>query len=293
MGMFRYLGFQPDLGVFMAWFDAAWRYRTPLTFGNHSGVNAPEGQITIPFAMGKFWDNVTDNFNDVRVTAADGFTLLDWAFHGGTPSKTTRAATIQIDDTNHNVATLYGNAAASASIGAFLYWGNDEANLASGANNSINITTTPKTVLADVSNRRAGTTFYLRCQPVELNQTYYTHQIRKPSADVTRLFWDLSDCVLRLARTSHLSERNEEIAYVKAQILDQDGADTTSAMTVLNSIVICDDYVVSMPLQAGDHEKRYSILMTFGLVDEAGAVRVIDQRATLFVQNPGLHPALT
>ena len=38
----------------MAWFDDDWIYRMPLTFANHSGVAAPEGQITIPSTFGRF-----------------------------------------------------------------------------------------------------------------------------------------------------------------------------------------------------------------------------------------------
>ena len=274
----------------MAWLDENWLYRTPLTFANHSGVNAPEGQITIPKSMGKFWSNVLSSFNDVRITAADGVTLLDWAFHGGTPSQANRTCTIQIDDTDHNVASLYGNAVASASVGAFLYWGNSTNGLASNANNSINITTTPKTVHAEVADpTSSATNFNLKCYMPSPDQLYPTHRIRKQVNDNVRIYWDLSNCVSKLKRHNQHSMRNEEIAYVQAVIYDQDGADTTSAMTVLNSITIGENYVVQMPIQAGTHEKRYIIIMTFGLVDEAGGLRVLDQRATLLVNNLGLH----
>ena len=276
----------------MAWLDSDWLYRTPLTFANHSGVNAPEGQITIPTAMGKFWENCLSTFNDVRLTAADGVTLLDWAFDGGTPSQANRTATIQIDETSHNVASLYGNEAASASVGAFLYWGNSAAS--SGWNNSINITTTPKSVLVDLSKPRGTTTvFYLKGSALTLGQVYYATEIRKRSADQTMIYWDLSNCVLRLRRENQQSFRNEEIAYVTFLILDQDGVDTTSAMTAVNSMVICDNHSISIPIKAGDNEKRYNLILTAGLVDEAGGVRIIEQRATLHVQNPTLHPAIT
>ena len=267
----------------MAWFDDDWIYRMPLTFANHSG-------------FGRFWDDTTgvlSNFNDVRITAADGVTLLDWAFHGGTPSKANRTATIQIDETNHNLSNLYGNAAASASVGAWLYWGNDAANLASGANNSINITTTPKAVHVDVANPRSSSlAFYLQAQPIAVGQSFYPHEIRKGTADTTRIYWDLSSTLLRLRSHNQSSLHLEEIAYVTCIIYDQDGANTTAAMTTLNNITILPGDIVQMPITACDHEKRYSIIMTFGLVDPSGAVRVTEQRATLHVRNTGLHPAL-
>ena len=276
----------------MAWYNGDWKYRTPLTIANHGGVSAPEGQITIPKSLGRFWDTVASNFVDVRVTAADGVTLLDWAFDGGTPSQANRTATIQIDD--HDVATPYGNAAASASVGAWLYWGNDTANLASGANNSINITTTPKAVHLEVSDPLSSSTaFVVTCGGLSVDQAYNAGEFRKPVAAVTRLYWDLSGVVLSLKNPNQRSRHNEEIAYVTAIIYDQDGANTTSAMTTLNSITIGPGYVVQMPITAGDHEKRYSIHLTVGLVDEAGGIRVTDQRATLHVQNVAIHPALS
>lgn len=276
----------------MAWFDDSWPYRQPLTFANHGGVSAPEGQITIPAAFGAFWEQVQSDFKDVRITAADGVTLLDWAFHGGTPSQANRTATIQIDQTDHDVATLYGNAAASASVGAFLYWGNEANNLASGANNSINITTTPKAVSVDLTNPTSSTLDHIfKCYKTQPDIDYPKFRIRKQVSDSIKIYWDLSGCVTKLRRNNQSSVRDEEIAYVKAIIYDQDGADTTSAMTVLNDIKIGPDYVVSMPLKAGDHEKRYIIIMTFGLVNHQGDVRVFDQRATVLVNNLGLHPS--
>ena len=76
---------------------------------------------------------------------------------------------------------------------------------------------------------------------------------------------------------------------MKTIIYDQDGNDTTTAMTDLNSIAIGQNYTVSMPIKAGTHEKRYIIIMTFGLVNGAGILRVLDQRATLLVNNLALH----
>ena len=137
-----------------------------------------------------------------------------------------------------------------------------------------------------------ATTFHLTAKAVGLTQTLYSYEIRKPSTNQTTLYWDLSACMTRLKRQNQQSFFNEEIAYCTVAINDSDGANTTSAMTVLNDIVICEGAGVLMPLKAGDHEKRYTIMLTVGLVDDAGGLRIIEQRATLYVQNPGLHPAL-
>ena len=277
----------------MAWLDNAWLYRVPLTIANHSGVNAPEAQITIPKSAGHFWSKTLSSFNDVRITAADGITLLDWAFDGGTPSQDNRTATIVVDDTNHNVATLYGNNAASASVGAWMYYGNDTTNLTSNANNSVNVNTgSAKAMLLPVGAATSMTNAYhVHISSPGVNQEYPNSEFRKQVNDETFIFWHLGRSIAQLSLPNHRRFDNEEIAYVKAVIYDQDGADTTSAMTTLNEIVILDDHVVRMPIKAGDHEKRYIIIMTFGLVDAEGDIRVIDQRATIHVKNLGLHPA--
>ena len=278
----------------MGWYNEAWQFRTALTINNHSGVNSPECEFTIPTALGKFWDNVLSNFNDVRITRADGVTALDFAFDG-TPSKTNKTATIQVDDTNHNVNTLYGNqgAAANASVGMFMYWGNDEQNLASGVNNSTNVTSNSAKVV-DFSLAQAGSAahdYMLNVSPAVADQVYPTHRIRKQVADDLMIYFNLSSAVSRLRRISEGSNRDEEIAYAKVQIFDQDGNDTTSAMCDLSRIAIGDDYTVAVPIRAGTHEKRYLIIMTFGLVSASGIMRVIDERATLLVNNLGLHPS--
>ena len=274
----------------MGWYHPDWLYRAPLTFANHSGVNAPEGEIIIPPAMGKFWSQTQSDFSDVRITAADGVTLLAFNFTSSSQSQANKDCTIVIDD--YGVAALYGNEAASASVGAFIYWGNDSAGLANGNDTSVSITTTPKTVLVDLANANSSaTTYVLQCGKPTPDQEYPTHRIRKQVNDDTLIYWDLSACMSKLARHSNLSIRDEEIAFVKAVIYDQDGADTTSAMTILNGIAIGKNYVVSMPIKAGDHEKRYIIVMTFYLVNTAGTLRVLDQRATLLVDNLGLHPS--
>jgi len=277
----------------MAWYDSAWLYRVPLTLANHSGVNEPEAQITIPKSAGHFWSKTLSTFNDVRLTAADGITLLDWAFDGGTPSQANRTATIVVDDTDHNVATLYGNAAASASVGAWLYYGNSEDGLASNANNSVDVNTgTAKTLLMPVgAASNMSNAYHAHASAPGVDQAYPDSEFRKQVNDQTYIFWHMGRAIGPLSQPNHKRFDNEEIAYATAIIYDQDGADTTSAMTELNEIAILGNHVVRMPIKAGDHEKRYFIIMTFGLVDAEGGIRVIDQRATIHVRNLGLHPA--
>tara|TARA_R110002020_G_scaffold150501_7_gene327329 strand:+ start:460 stop:1290 length:831 start_codon:yes stop_codon:yes gene_type:complete len=274
----------------MAWYHRDWKYRTPLTFGNHSGVTAPEGQITIPREMGKFWDNVNSDFDDVRVTAADGVTTLDWAFSGGTPSVTNKSCTIQIDETNHNVGTLYGNNAGSASVGAFLYWGNTDSNLSSGQNSSINITTTPKTVHVNLNRPGSSAGPIVRCSIPAPGQVYPDNRFGKQSGDEIAVYWDLTPVLQGLRRHSERSTRDEEIAYVTFEITDHNGVGRTGVMTPdLNSIQICEGNIVMVPIKAGTSGHRYILKLTAAVVDGAGAVRVMNFHATLVVNDLVVH----
>jgi len=280
----------------MAWLDSDWLYRIPLTIGNQNAgqnaVNAPECQFTVPTSAAHFWTNVLSTFNDVRLTAADGTTLLTFKFNG-TPSQANKTATIQIDDTNHNVVTLYGSNAGNASVGAWLYYGNAGNNVASGVDANTSITTnTAKAVHVPVGTAgNIANTYRVLVSAPSVEQLYPNSEFRKQVNDTTYIFWDLGPATAGLNLPSENRFDNEEIAYIKTIIYDQDGADTTSAMTVVDDITILDNHIVRMPIKAGDHEKRYIIIMTFGLVDAVGNVRVIDQRATIHVKNLGLHPA--
>ena len=271
----------------MAWFGEDWRFRLPLTIPNQGGPDTPECKFTVPKEAGKFWAQVADNFNDVRITEANGLTALSFKFDG-TPSKANKTATIEID--NHpGLANLYGTA--NAAIGLHMYFGNTESNLTSGvdANTSITVNSA-KTPFIDLSSPASETNYTFTCYVPGPDDEYPRYRIRKQVNDNLRIFWELSACVMQFNRRSEQSLKNEEIAYVQCQIFDQDGADTTSAMTDLSAISIGENYVVQMPIKAGTHEKRYIIIMTFGLVSSSGTMRVLDQRATLLVDNLGLHP---
>jgi hypothetical protein len=80
----------------MSWFSESWKYRIPFSMLNPTAGTSRDGTITMPTDFGKFWDNVQSDFDDVRVTEADGITPL--AFQIANGNYANRAATIQIDN---------------------------------------------------------------------------------------------------------------------------------------------------------------------------------------------------
>ena len=272
----------------MAWYDSAWQYRVPLTFPNVGGSGTIDGDITIPKAMGKFWDGVKSDFADIRITTADGVTDLDWAFNG-TPSVANKACEIQVD--GYNVTNAIGSAAENASVGAFLYWGNPDGT--SNANNGIS-PSNMQNIKVELAAPGNASSPIIKCGPVAPDAVYPTHRIRKSSGDVTHVWWDLRPCVATLARPSNKSNRYEEIAYVQMEITAANGADVTSTLTTANSTSIAQNYMVKMLLNSGNptyspNKGRYLLNIFVGLIDEAGGLRVLDQRATLIVDNLIVH----
>lgn len=92
-----------------------WKYRACITVDVGSATGSRDAQITIPPAWDHFWSTVRSAGEDIRVTAADGTTLVTFDLAGGF-STTTRTGVIEIDNytvpgTGSRVYTLW------------LYWG--------------------------------------------------------------------------------------------------------------------------------------------------------------------------
>ena len=272
----------------MAWFDEDWQYRIPLTFPNVGGDATIDGAVTIPGTLGKFWDNVKSDFGDLRITKADGLTTIPWAFNG-TPSVSSKSCSVQID--GYDVSQAIGSAAENASVGAFLYWGNSGAS--TNADNSIS-PSNMQTLRIELAAPGDAASPIIRCGAISADQVYPTHRIRKTSGDQIYVWWDLSACVARLARPSNRSRRYEEIAYVQMEITAASGADVTSTLTTANLTTIGQNYMVKMLLKPGNptyspNKGIYLLNIFVGLTDDAGSLRVLDQRATLIVDNLIAH----
>mgnify|MGYP001607787233 CR=1 FL=1 len=93
-----------------------WAYREAITIDCTGGGGTIDASIVVPKDWDLFWLNVKAAGADIRVTDADGFTLLTYDLNWF--NSTTRVLTIEID----NYA-----APAAAMIVVWLYWGNSSA----------------------------------------------------------------------------------------------------------------------------------------------------------------------
>lgn len=107
----------------MSWYHSDWPHRLPISVDRTGTTGANDVTISLPTTLQHLWDNVDTNGEDIRVTDADGVTLL--TFDLASFNKTNQVGTLEIDgwagpDSEHGLAWLYyGASGKSTGISAF------------------------------------------------------------------------------------------------------------------------------------------------------------------------------
>jgi len=78
------------------WYNGSWSFRHPFSVWRSGAGGAVDVNIAIPSWWDEFWEQVDADGDDIRITAADGYTELSWQLSGW--NSTTRTGTIQIDN---------------------------------------------------------------------------------------------------------------------------------------------------------------------------------------------------
>jgi hypothetical protein len=84
----------------VSWYDEDYLERLPISAVNTAGGATKDVELVIPKDLDIFWEAIDADGDELRVTAADGYTLLTYAVDdgaGGAFNKTTRAGRIRID----------------------------------------------------------------------------------------------------------------------------------------------------------------------------------------------------
>jgi hypothetical protein len=273
----------------MSWYDKDWKYRAPFTLHNASTGTARDGTFTVPADMGKFWDNVQADLDDLRVTAADGRTVLTYDI--ASLNYSARTVTIRIDGYDWSakgwgLANTAGTAnTADSVVGGFFYWGNSAAADGAAANVSLS---NAVTVGVELALPGSGNSPKLIGKSQSKSQTVPGNVIVKQSTETTRCWWDLSRLMLYRDRPVEDSRLLEEIAWVRVTVGQVDGnniIDRTALMTTPAAITFSNFHTVQHELRAGASTATYLVTLLVGTDDGAGGTRVFDQRATLRVQD--------
>lgn len=84
----------------MSWYDSDFRERAPISAVNTAGGATKDVDVVIPKDWDAFWDEIDTAGAELRVTAADGYTLLSYDVDngsGGAFDRTNRLGRIRID----------------------------------------------------------------------------------------------------------------------------------------------------------------------------------------------------
>ncbi len=259
----------------MSYFDKNFLYRQSASIdGSSANAGTIDATIAIPSTWSRFWDNIKQDGSDLRVTAADGVTLLSYDLDGFNHGN--RTGTIRIDGLTHAP-----NTAQNSTRMVRLYWGYDSASSAASANLSIS---SAKVGAICLGSPTTGGYPIIQCAPPRLDVDETATIITKQSTEQIRVYWDLSDMLSQRDYAHEGSYFFEEIDYVLFSVKDTQG-NLANSLTDLDKIETKDPYYVSTWLQGGTDDTNY--LLTLTVFTTEG--RILDFRSTLKVNDKTAH----
>jgi hypothetical protein len=236
-------------------------YRRPIAIDNSGGSSGAFGwSILLPKFDDLFWSNVRSSGEDMRVTAADGQTLI--TFEAAGFSQSTRTVTIEVaSDTAE---------AGSAVLQRWLYWGNSAVSTA-----STSVVAGAKTGYLDLGR---PTERQIKVRPERAGSTRWQGRTAKSASEQVWVYFDLRDMLQTFTDNYGRKFHYEEIAYVSYEVLA--GGAAQAAMIDATSIRFIDGWCRVL-VKAGTTGVNYTISLT--VVTSLG--RTLNPRAGLLVQS--------
>ena len=212
----------------MSWYHKNWHYREAVTIWHAGSGTTVDIQFVVPPDMSRFWNFVASNGADIRVTASDGVTELDYERLSFTHA--TKTLDIYVD----NYGLPQGATAASGKTNVvWLYWGfNDGAGgTASDLNNTaltVSGSQISTTSIAIGSVARSGSPVIV-CAPEPTEATTPSPEIALKPSEIITVWWDFRNMLARRDRKENGSLALEEIELVN--VLAQNSAGTPADVT--------------------------------------------------------------
>ena len=249
----------------MSWHNRNYKQRAALVIDNTTGgATSVNVTFTIPTDWDAFWEHVRSDGKDVRLTLADGATVVPaWNM---TWTYATRSAVIVAD----SIAVTAGKMCV-----LWLYWDYDAE---SAAGTSAATGSTPKT--AYVEQSAPGPINVVRCLPLPYGDTRAPRTISKSAAEVVHIWWDLSAVLEVRAATYNQQTTYEEISYVSSWAV-YEGSTAKSTMVTANKTTVSGKVVKTL-LQGGTDGTSYTMRLT--VVTTLG--RTLEFSASLRIQTP-------
>ena len=223
----------------MAWLDG-WLYRVPIAIDNTTPGATNDVSVPIPGDLDHFWGIIDTAGDELRMTNADGITLLTYQIASATPSwsvanKTGRleADAVLCDGTDAGVCLIwlyYGNDGASAAAGSFT---------ASGAVDGFIHAAKPGAFVVDAGEVKAGTSKPLR-------------RIQKTIGERIYVWFELRRLLEKRTTASGEKLLWEEVQRVVSAVSDGGGLETTMVEQDKTRFVeTSDKFYVGFVIKAG------------------------------------------
>lgn len=85
----------------MSWLAEEWQDRAMMCFRNIGSTTSPDVAVTIPQTFDRFWEVIDEDGFELRVTSADGVTVIPYELDNGSGAafdKTARLGRLQMDE---------------------------------------------------------------------------------------------------------------------------------------------------------------------------------------------------
>lgn len=235
-------------------------YRRPIAIDNSGGASGAFGwSITLPKFDDLFWDNIRSSAEDLRITGADGQTII--TFEAASFSTSTRTVTIEVaSDTAE---------AGSAVLQRWMYWGNSTV-----ASVSTPVTPGAKTGYLDLGR---PTERQIKVRPERAGVQRWQGRVAKSASEQVWVYFDLRDVLQTFVDDYGRKFHYEEIAYVTYEVLS--GGAAQAAMVDATSVRFIDGWCRVL-VKAGTTGNDYTISLT--VVTSLG--RTLNPRAGLMVR---------
>lgn len=169
----------------MSWYDSDYADRYMVSVDNSAGAASVDIEIVVP-PEHPLWDLIQSSGDDIRVTAADGVTLLDYAWTGYTYAD--REGTIQVD-----AVTL------QATAGVYVLW--VYAGYASATDGSAAVTITSAVAGYISLASPKGSPYLVPVTRPQPGTTQPRVRLQKQVDEKVHFWWDITDILERASAT--------------------------------------------------------------------------------------------
>lgn len=254
----------------MSWYSASWKYRAPISLYQAAATTPIDVVAPIPVDFEHFWANVLANGNDVRVTSANGRTLVSYDLAAGW-DVATLTGILELDNVTVAISgktTLF-----------WLYYGN-----AAGADARSAVA--PSTPVTGTIAKDAPRSFVVPVAMEKPGALKPVKELAKKSTENVDIYFEITDFLVRRSNSFAGSDRYEEVASFVASATTG-GADATNTVidkTLVRYVEWGDRGFVVVPVTGGTDAIDYTIVATITTV-ELEKARVVSARCLMKVRD--------